>query len=262
MSRICIIGNSHVGAYKDALGDDPASRLPVGVEVTLFGSHRDTLANAEVTEDGILRSRNKRVKEMFAWTSGGQSEVLLRDYDAIYVVLGRSFFDIREFQAHRHGFSASVPPISDTVLRCIIEALFARWDIALARKIVEVPDAPRVVFLGAPFFSAEQPAANALLARLATDPDGIEARQINDINLALDTAARELSPAGLEICRPPAEALEPMGLFTQHSYAVGSQKLSNIDPGAHPTTDFGHMNGAYGAMVFEKIMGVTLSRSR
>ena len=259
MSRICIIGNSHVGAFKDALTNAPLG-LANGAEVTLFGSHSSTLANSEITADGILRPKNKRVKDMFAWTSGGQSEVTLRDYDVIYIALGRSFFDIRPFWVNgSFGAPAVVPPMSDTLLQRLIDAIMMRWDLTLARQLSEVPGAPEVVFLGAPFVSDEQPDAKALLGRLATDPDGSEARRVRRIRTALDEAEKALSTLRLRLVRPPAEALEPLGLFTRQSFAIGSQKLSDIAPGKHSNVDFGHMNGAYGRLVLEKLMGLTFN---
>jgi hypothetical protein len=97
--RVCVIGNSHIGAIKkgwDAgLAADPAAWADI--QPTFFGAPRDGLRHIAL-EDGCIVPERNDIAEHFQRTSAGQSRIVLADYDGFFLVgLGVSVKRILRF---------------------------------------------------------------------------------------------------------------------------------------------------------------------
>jgi len=85
LKRLCVIGNSHITALK--LGWD---RVPSDdVSVTFFGAGdpawQTKRKNLRLTGRTLIPT-SKKLAESFRWTSGGQRNVLVDDFDRLIVV--------------------------------------------------------------------------------------------------------------------------------------------------------------------------------
>ena len=128
MRRVCFIGNSHVGAIKMAVHDLKGNGILDGVDVSIFGSYRDSLKTAKIG-DGYLFSDDQIVQKNFHWTSGGSSKVKVCEYDEIFFVLGRSIFDFERFKA-----GTDIPFISNSLFMKIMNVTLNSWPMMLAKR--------------------------------------------------------------------------------------------------------------------------------
>jgi hypothetical protein len=158
--RLCVIGNSHLAAYKlgwDALtaAGDPVGRA---VRPTFFGAPRDGLRQVKQEAGRIIPTR-RDIAEGFARMSGGHREIVLAEYDAVFLVgLSLSVKRIlRFYRTHRwHGLSPDPARVMVPV-RFVREFLTARYGETLlaetAAKIRAGTNAP-VVAVAEPFWAA------------------------------------------------------------------------------------------------------------
>jgi len=86
MKRLCIIGDSHVGAIKRAMGTLPAD---AGLATTYFAAHHDFWRGVEL-RGRTLASDNEQTNRIFAATSGGECVIDMDDYD-VFVMVGLRF---------------------------------------------------------------------------------------------------------------------------------------------------------------------------
>lgn len=249
MKRWCFLGNSHLAAIKlgvDAWADDLAA---AGIEVDTFGSHGDTLRGIKI-DDGVIRPRHDAMAERFEWTSGGKREIVLKDYDDIFLIFGESPHSIRLFMS-----DGDVPPMTHDLIRAVHDTWTRGWACQLSDRIAHAAPKARVHFLGEPFRSEECGEARKLLDGLGDDSAAAE--RIADIRRATDELLSQLGLAVASIVRQPAHLNEHRGLFTRAEYARGSVRLTDDLSVAHKTSDMRHMNGAFGERMVRHLIDST-----
>lgn len=255
MKRICIIGNSHLGALKQAVDGPPIPGVTGRYSFDTFGAIRATLSETRVAEGRLVPTR-KHVRQSFKRT-GGQEEIDLTCYDGVILAFRNSPYFIRAYTC-----GANIAPLSHAVVSAVHEAFLRNWSVTLAKAIAEVLGTRPVWFLGRPFNAAHDHHAKRLLGVLNDPDDGAQAQAwIKDICAHVSDTIENTRPASnLFFRRPPEEVLEPFGLFTQSVYSRGGKKLAaqlKSDAHAEGTTgeDTMHMNGSYGAAVLADIFG-------
>lgn len=247
MKRVCFIGNSHVGAIKKATDDLKVNGKLAGVDVSIFGSHSDSLKSVEV-KDGYLISDSEQVKKNFHWTSGGSTKVKISDYNEIFFVVGASLFDVKKFQT-----GMDIPFISSDLASLLIDMDLKQWPMKLAENTARESDNVQVTHIGTPFISAEAPESKALLSA-CNDPQSGASRRLADLRALLETKYSEVSGGNFRIMKPLTAALEEHGLFTQHIYCQNSVRLTKDMNITHPAKDFVHMNADYGRLLLEHLL--------
>lgn len=250
MTRICVLGNSHVASVKLgmeglALGV-PSTEPP---EVTVLGAPAD-MTKSCVVRNGVLTTDDPRTQKSFAWTSGIGHSVRLQDFDCLFVLAGSSVFAPDTF------WSPSVPPalfdvpfVSSAVAARVFEALYSDWGVALARRIAEAR-VLQVVHVGSPFVSEAAPFSRTVVAAL--DAASAEAvGRLDRLKSRLHQKAAEVGSDHLTFMPPPPATLETHGVYTRHQYCRGSRKLSPDLETRHLEHDYVHMNGDYGRALIE-----------
>jgi hypothetical protein len=247
MRRICFVGNSHVGAVKQAVDNLKGSIALDGVEISIFGSHSNSLKTAKVNEDTIF-SDDIFVQNNFYWTSSGLTEVKISNYDEICFLIGTSIFDSSHFQA-----GSDIPFISRALAEEIMTNALDSWPLRLAKNTARENKNVKVTHIGIPFSSAKNPKVEPLLAKLRDSRSSFSIR-LKKLKVLIEKKAAEASEGNFRIMKPPPAALEDSGLFTQHIFCQGSTRLSAKMDVAHPPDDYDHMNAAYGKLLLEYLL--------
>lgn len=247
MKRICIFGNSHVGALKEGVDSLNRQGALNSVDITIFGSHRDSLKEC-VVSDGVITSDSDFVRTNFRWTSNGQETVNVTDFDEIYVVAGQSFFFVAPFLTRSH-----LPPLSDTIIEDIMTHRLDGWDMQLARAIAEASPQTQVTHLGEPFFSDEHPRSLNFLREHRRKGGQMPAR-LDKVQAQLDSKAQDIETENFRIAKPPEQVLEPNRVFTRHELCKDSIGLNEDRDIPHRSDDYFHMNVKYGEMVIRTLV--------
>lgn len=270
--RLCLVGNSHIGAYKRALnGLDGALG---DVAITMFGAPGSMFSDLRV-EDGAIITDEEDTAQSLERT-GGSRRIRLADYDAL-VVIGASA---------RVGVIASLlrpyrPPFLnphlDAASRIEADRKFKRHlkDFYTGAPSVLVSDALFGEILRS---AAAQGNSNQLLRDLARESSVALGHVVTPFPSSLFLEQRERHPlsricqlgigpffaerywkavegslpASVRVIRPPEDVLVE-GIMTDRSYSDGSLALGD-DDGEHGEEDFLHMNESYGRIMLPRVL--------
>lgn len=252
MTRVCIIGNSHLAAWK--LGWDRLRGDAKAFDVTFFGSPRNTM-HALAARDDRLVPGLPELQASLVFTSGGKSEIVAADYDCFCLVgLGygaRWLVDLhRDHRAESHACrTGGFTHVSDACFEAAIRDTFSDMlALRTQRKLREITDAP--VFL-APhpmpsldILSSEDPGE----AHWRVVAESGDDRPLVELMDRINSGWK-----GLRVLPQPADTLA-RPLFTQPRFSVGSVRLSEGFQHKHPESDHFHMNADYGAICMEALM--------
>lgn len=239
--RLCILGNSHVGALKRAWDARGTANPEADVAPTFFASRHRGLSQARVEGRHLVPGTEDLARDL-AFTSGGDGTVALDDFDA-FLVYG---LFVPAYRDAGQSYSAA----------CRMAALHDHFDhrigVILAQSLRAAVDVPVLI--------AHDP--------LPADPGGVQGRPAARRDHYRDTIAmvneRFFAPAGLTMLAQPAETRVPeRPFFTRAAYARGSRRLAvgdALDDGAHPHEDRLHMNDAFGALALDTVLEALRSR--
>lgn len=241
MSRVCIIGNSHLGAFKLALDAGNMPDISDRYEFDTFGSIRASILQTRIVGQRLVPTR-KDVTENFERTSGGQSEIDLSQYSAFVIAIRNSPFWIRPFLA-----DTQIMPVSRAMVAAIHRNFMDDWSIDLSVRIAEVVPKARVFFVGRPLNTQKDKVARKLL-RQFDGPDKHSQVAMKDtvLQYLADAVASQPVAPNVDLVRPPDHLLEPHRLFTLAKYARGAQDADTGLKQVFKDDDTMHMNGAYG----------------
>ncbi|WP_438992269.1 hypothetical protein [Lentibacter sp.] len=249
MKRVCLLGNSHIGAFLSATRDCEAQFPASDYAFDCFGSIRASIQH--VTFEGTQMTPTRGdVEKSFETTSGGKRVVELEAYDTVIIALRNTPFWIRPYLAEKRFV-----PLSRAVVQEIYDGFLDDWSVNFARNVASaVPDTP-VVFLGRPLNSEQDHLARSVLGQLnGTASDGARALKDALLERIEDVVLRTVVADNLRFLRPPAELLEPHGLFTKSEYSRGAVKFRQAMKAASAADDTQHMNGEYGLKMLKYIL--------
>ena len=225
--KICIIGNSHVGALKNAWRTSFHQIKEKEIAITFFAARGSSLKDLEY-KDGILSAKTDKLKEMLSFTSGGESFIDLNAYDVLllYGLNTKPYFPREIF------YSKAVT--DDFLEDCYSDSL--------ALKILKmIPSGlVRKIYIGHNPLRAENSRANRQPVKCANDDYDRGISLVND---------RIFHPHGATLLKQPLQTIAENGKNTMSIYSIGSRRLeigAINDAEIHPTTDRGHMNESYG----------------
>ena len=241
MSRVCIIGNSHLGAFKLALNDGHIPGVTERFEFDTFGSIRASLSQTKI-EGGRLLPQRKNVTENFRRTSGGQTDVNLGSYSVFILAVRNSPYWVRPYL-----YETKLGPVSEAAISAIHHAFLDDWSIDLARRIAQAAPNAQLFFLGRPL-NSERDFLSRRLNNQLSGPDSIAATVAKDTLLLRMSRIIRQSPLPDNIClvRPPDHMLAANKLFTLAKYSRGAEKADTGLKQVFKEDDTQHMNGAYG----------------
>jgi hypothetical protein len=101
MTRICVLGNSHVASLK--LGWDSLKTQYPNVDITFFANRQRRMEALQV-EKGKLVPDNEALKTAIAYTSNGLTSIDSRKFD-LYLLYG---LDLKPYFPPTTFFSAAV----------------------------------------------------------------------------------------------------------------------------------------------------------
>jgi hypothetical protein len=242
MMRVCIVGDSHIGALQlgwRALRDE----FP-GIEVTMFGAPRDLFAELAVS-GGRLVPSGDQLREYFVRTSGGKTEIA-DDYDH-YLVCGLNWAvrlllpSIGKYRCEDQVVDRRIPMSNDSYGRLVRDLLRDFIATEILVKLRQITDRP-IDMIPAPMPSEAIPAQIFARVRESGDAGRIAAH-------FLSAASSVAKDAGAGFLEQPAETLSNP-IQTLLGYSRGSIRTfkGNLDI-AHGNADYQHMNAAYGALV-------------
>ncbi|MEP6019994.1 MAG: hypothetical protein ABJ251_16075 [Paracoccaceae bacterium] len=249
MKRICFVGNSHVGAVKQAIDDLSDDSSLNGFEFSTFACQSRNLETVQVN-NGVLSSDDEKLKESFIWTSGGSSEVVIADYDVICFLMGRSMFDYKMFRS-----GSDIPYLSVGLFDEIMAGAWNSWQMQLVENTARANKNVQVVHIGHPFVSVASPKIKSFLDSLCDSDSGLYDRA-KSVKARIEEKASAISVGNLRVMAPPPAALDETGFFTQHTFCQGSKGSNRITETEveHSSDDFAHMNEVYGRMLIDHLL--------
>lgn len=227
--KICIIGNSHVGALKR--GWDRIALKHPGTEITFFAHRANGMAGLKVAGNSLVPA-NEVLKKAIHFTSGGLERITPADYDAFLIYGLKACPNF----ANRKQFISS-----PAARQALVDLTKGRLSFKLLGMLRPLTD--RIIYIG----HDPLPAAGEVRSeRPATDyVDGIAALN--------ETIYR---PLGAELIAQPASTIVN-GRQTGPDFGRGSKRLAigdGRDDRAHPVGEDGHMNDDFGEIWMEAFL--------
>ncbi len=261
--RICLFGNSHIAALKEAHRAGP-DRWP-GLEMQFVGLHGELLMQT-VIRDGRLAPQSDAAAEALQAISG-LSEVDLRSFDA-FVVTGCNIATFSAVTVYgglrwpdlpsldRQADLAAMRPIlvSEGVARATLVAMLAeRLGLRFIRHLRAGTDRPiwltQQPNVSASVLEGETPAKLRTHLRAMARGDAAHIAR-----LFAEVAPLATCEAGAGFLPQPAATVVE-DILTDTAYCEGATRLAARPGIPQPARDFLHANAAYGALVLDQISG-------
>jgi len=229
MTKICIIGNSHVGSLKrgwnEIWADYPEQ------EITFFAQRSDGI-NDLVALNGKLIPDNEKLVKALEFTSAGKKEIDPIDYD-VFVIYGAganiNFINDNQFYSSAVIKSSLIDLVTNTVSFAILKRL---------RNLTN-----KAIFIG------HIPLVAAVEILSESTPSDYIAR----VELLNNLIYR---PLRAELVLQPLSTIVN-GNNTHPSFSKGSKSLAigdNFDNKYHPDDDNEHMNDKFGEIWLRKFI--------
>lgn len=242
--RLCLIGNSHLSAFRLAL--DHIS-LPDTITPTFFGAMRDRLRMVEPQHNRLVPTE-KVVRDSFKRTSGGKGEIAIRQYDA-FVLVGLSASMKRCLRFHRRHRWYGLQQGAETGLVRRNLALTVLTEEYSRTRLAELAQTLRLM-TNKPIFAFAEP---FWAARMRPPPPEITEIEAN--GTAIRQMFRESLTAALA---GNAEFIEQPEETVRHAcYSDDTLTITDIAAhGADPDfeDDPVHMNGVFAARCWQKLL--------
>lgn len=255
MTRLAIVGNSHVGALKRAW--DEMAPKPEAVDLAFFAVPDKLQRHFRLRDDLVYAPRSKMRSERPALVEtaekiNGASSIALAGFDAVVLyggsLLQREFamvigtYDVDGYRAAgapRRMSRAAFEAFCDSYAEATLPS--SRW---FGTRIPRLAAFPRP--LPAEGVETRSESLFAPWRAVVARPDGARAM----IERLFTAMAAAHARHGIDFLRQPAETLTPIGL-TSGEYTKGSSRLNSE---RHPDEDVTHMNARYGALCLRSIL--------
>lgn len=269
--RLCVVGNSHIGAFKRAwrrIGDDFGD-----VSLTMFGAPGRRFGDLDVREGRVV-AMSMDARASLVATGGGDS-IDLADHDALVIVGGNTRLGaiasllktccppfMNAELAGRDGAADAerldrlrsfyrdhdAQPVSEALFRQFARAESAASNTVRLLEAMTRQSAIRLGHVATPFPSS---------ALRSIEPEHVICR-IADLGFGpffaelAWKALEDVLPAGTLLVRPPGELLVG-GMMTEQSFSQGSARL--LDEGSEQREhDLHHMNDRYGEIMLRLML--------
>lgn len=222
--RVCIIGNSHVGALKRAWDSFVSEERDV-VNITFFAVGSDGMKGVDV-KGNCLVAGNDKLKSAFVFTSGGKAEIDPTEYDVflLYGMFAKAFFK----DDSKHYSKSAI----DCALKDLVKDQLSFNVLIKLRSITN-----KKIYIGHnPFKAASESSKNVVHEGYLSGLAELNQRVYKDYNS--------------EILPQPLSTIVNRK-FTNIIFSRNSKKLAtgtSADNELHPEQDNFHMNDEFGKL--------------
>lgn len=241
VTRICLIGDSHLGAVK--LGWDVVKSEFDGADLIFFVAPGRMMDLA--LSNGSITAATEQLGQKFRRSSRGKFAIE-GDYDG-YIVQGLGLMAKRVLPLYENCRAESHAPDGRQPLsdECFQQACYgllretrAVRTVALLRKITDAP----VGLVAAPMSSLSQPEADvALIEKNGDDAEVARAFSVAATRLSMDLKVSLF-------LQPPDTLASPLRTNPMYSRSALIRAESEID-----RSDYTHMNPAYGTIIVRQV---------
>lgn len=232
MLRLCVLGNSHAAALKQAW--DALSDSYPGIRLTFFASRGSTLSELKLSGDRLVPA-SQLLASRLTFTSGGSGYVHLARFDAFLV----------------YGLMVNIPRPDQRLSRAVKrQVLTDVFDKSLGAHICRLIRKRS----NAPIYVGHRPQHAA-----ATGPESRDLVQYHEVYALMRDV---LQSQGLELLPQPPETLVN-GWDTKLELSRGSTALDVGDARLntlHPDADVSHMNADFGRIYLEHALATMLDK--
>ncbi|MBY5970334.1 hypothetical protein [Halomonas denitrificans] len=220
--KICVIGNSHVGALKTAW--DLMPEWHSENELVFFAARANGMSDLHL-EGKHLIPRSLKLEESIRFTSGGLSNIDVSDYD-IFLIYGlqmEAFFIEQDT-----FFSAAV------IRQSVIDSVSNTLSLHILKQIRSVTDSG--IYIG----HCPLPELQSVEEEVYSTEDYISGVEVMNDEVFKSFRAKLI---------PQPVATIVNGAFTKPEFSKGSKRLSvgdDRDEQEHPEHNRKHMNDAFG----------------
>lgn len=258
--RVCIIGNSHVAALREAWLQEPGRWS--GFSVTFLGAHQDLLLQTEV-RDGRLIATTDAAAQTFQKISG-VTEIELDAHD-VFVIAGSSVAQATALQIYRDARWVSLPSLATVSdLATMPEQLISRAAAqATMRAALSTRLGPRLAqrLRGGTrrrIFLTAQPRVSEIILKSPRPVTRLHNIAIKNgdaaaLGQAFEDAAVQVLAQSDTIFLPQPGQTVAHHVLTAQSYVKGANRLAASLDVPQTKDDIIHANGAYGALVLDQI---------
>lgn len=251
MKRFCIIGNSHLAAWK--LGWDSLRSATTGVALTFFGASGTAIRRLAV-QDCCLVPLQEDLRKSLQFTSGGKEKIDPKEFDS-FCVIGSAFgigqlarlYKTCRAESHKPGKRSQL--LSDD---CFSEAarglLASTFGFRTALTLTEVTGGP-IHLVPDPFPSSAvlNDQTQKLWTGLVSSGDHAK------LALEFRCAAEDLSTDRIRVLAQPPQ-LVCNEMFTPEEYSRGSVQLSPGLDRPNSAQDYLHMNKRFGELIIADLL--------
>jgi hypothetical protein len=262
--KVCIIGDSHIAAFKSVWNTD-AERWP-SLDLDVFGAQSDNLADFYVRKGKFVTNNKEQRKHLRELT--GRARLDLDEYDAL-ILTGMQFsiasvvrmlrttshLDQPSCAAVPNDELPSRPLLSNRLIQLYMEERLTQtlcYQVAksLTKHTHSKGNRTRLILASQP-----RPASHALelgkayngFRVLQRDGDAAYAEQVFERNA--EKMCHTLGAAYL----PQPEQTREGHLFTSHPFSQGSVRLRSGEDREHKSNDVLHANPTYAGLVLDQI---------
>jgi hypothetical protein len=260
MFRLCVLGDSHVAALKTGWDEIPEAQK-AHLSVTYFGAQSQLLEGLEVQERSLI-THSEHLSNKLAATSNGKTSIDVGDYD-LFLIVGLSL-NLRRLMTgplsrHRtisyNTRAGNIYLISDACLMACANGVLGNSLAFETAEKLKSAGATRIAMIPQPAPSPqllERDRGGDLFREFLKNGDGPEVyRLFRDAILSLSKAH------SVEFVEQPLQTRQD-GFFTKLEFSTGSVRLTERFDSPHSNLDFGHMNGRYGAHIWQVIVNGNL----
>jgi hypothetical protein len=238
--RICIFGNSHVGALKQ--GADGLC-LPSDIEVDFYGLPGEHFNTVRFCPDNYTISSSNPASQDWMAKTGGRREFRVDHYTHLVYAAGSNFLDYARF-------SSQYPvPVSRSLCRCLMSQAVHNPAMQMVTQLSSIPSLS-VYYLGSPLKSEADPAYVEFRSKASSS-----SRSWSFLyRLMIDELDSLLPSSGLSFrfIPPHNDLLDALSLATLSEYSIGAKCV--LGKWDYPEKEWGHMNPAYGAKMMRHIL--------
>lgn len=221
--NICVIGNSHTGALKNAWDKIQADHP--GEKITFFAQRGGGISDL-VVQEGKLIPNNESLEKALEFTSEGKKEIDPNEYN-VFLIYGAG---LAYFPNKQQFYSTAV--IKTAVIDHLTEVKFS-ISLTLLKKLRSITDKP--IFIG----HCPLGAAKEIFSDFAPNDYLAGIKLVNEIIY---------NPLDAELVKQPVSTIINER-YTHPDFAKGSKRLSTgdtLDDELHSENDMGHMNEKFG----------------
>jgi len=245
MTRICVIGNSHIAAlmlgWKQMECDYPSTRF------TFFGAPGTQMRNLKISP-GSLVPTTAELREHIMRT--GSNAEIKGDYD-IFLICGLQFNAVQiaplyaEYRAEAFAKDSRTPISDECFVRSLQGCLGGTLAVKTITKLHQVTSAP-IALIPQPF-PGEMVNGSLLFGNVRDNRSG------ESIAKLFDTACRRLArDLDVQIVFQP-EFTKSGPLHTKAAYSAGSIKFGDLNTKL-PKHESMHMNVDYGVVMLREVL--------